>query len=143
MKFKDIMSKDIEVLHQDDTIQTAAQKMRDLNVGFLPVLDNGKLIGVLTDRDLVVRTMADGVRPNKRIEKDFISNPGIYCFDDQEVDSAVQLMQMHQIRRLVVLDRNDGSVVGVVSLGDLAINTPSDTSGEVLQVISGEFVKTH
>ena len=67
----------------------------------------------------------------------------IYCFEDQEVDSAVQLMQMHQIRRLVVLDRIDGDVVGVVSLGDLASNVSSGVFGEVLQDISGGFVKVH
>jgi len=143
MKIADIMTTNVESIQLDESLQAAAQKMRDLNIGFLPVLENGELIGAITDRDLVVRTMAGGMRPNKRIEKDLISAPCIYCFEDQEVESVVQLMQMHQIRRLVVLDRGNGSLAGIVSLGDLAINTPSDTSGEVLQVVSGELLKTH
>jgi len=143
MKLKDIMTSDVEVLHPDDTIQTAAQKMRDRNIGFLPVLEDGDPIGVITDRDLVIRIMADGIKSKAMIGRDILTSPVIYCYEDQEVDSAVQLMQMHQIRRLVVLDRIDGDVVGVVSLGDLASNVSSGVFGEVLQDISGGFVKVH
>jgi CBS domain-containing protein len=85
--------------------------------------------------------MANGMVAETIIGRDLITAPGIYCFDDQQVDQAAQLMQMHQIRRLVVLDRNDGSLVGVVSLGDLAVNTPSDISGEVLQEVSSGLEK--
>ena len=141
MKLRDIMTREVEFLAPDDTVQTAAQKMRLRDIGFLPVLDDGELIGVLTDRDLILRVMAYGTAPDTLIGPDIITAPGVYCFDDQEVDSALQLMQMHQIRRLVVLDRNNGEVIGVISLGDLAANTPSDTSGKVLQEISSAFVK--
>jgi CBS domain-containing protein len=141
MKLKDIMTKEVEILHLDDTVRTAAEKMRFRDVGFLPVLEDGELIGVITDRDLVVRAMANGTASETMIGRDFITAPGIYCFEDQELDSAVNLMVMHQIRRLVILDRNDGSVVGVVSLGDLAVNISSDTSGEVLQEVSSGVEK--
>lgn len=145
MKLREIMTKDVEVLHPDDTVQTAAQKMRDRNIGFLPVLEDGEFIGAITDRDLVVRALADSVKSNTMIGRDLITAPGIYCFDDQDVDTAAQLMREHQIRRLVVLDRKDGSVVGVLSLGDLAANanTALDLSGTILQEVSAGFVKTH
>jgi CBS domain-containing protein len=107
MKLKEIMTKDVEGLHPQDTIQTAAQKMRDRNVGFLPVIEAGDLTGVITDRDLVIRTLADGINSKARIGRELLTSPVIYCFDDQEVDAAARLMQMHQIRRVVVLDQDN------------------------------------
>jgi CBS domain-containing protein len=143
MKIREIMTSEVEVAHPDDTLQTAARKMRDRDIGFLPVMDGGELIGVLTDRDLVLRAMADGLKLNTMVGRDIVTSPGIYCFDDQDVNEAAQLMQGHQIRRLVILSRHDGSVLGVISLGDLAVNSTPDASGEVLQSVSEEFVKTH
>jgi len=143
MKIGEIMTSEVEVVHPDDTLQTAARKMRDRDIGFLPVMDGGELIGVLTDRDLVLRAMADGVKLKTMIGRDIVTSPGIYCFDDQDVNDASQLMQEHQIRRLVILSRHDGSVLGVISLGDLAVNSTPDESGEILQSVSEEFVKTH
>ncbi len=143
MKIREIMTSEVEVVHPDDTLQTAARKMRDRDIGFLPVMDGGELIGVLTDRDLVLRAMADGLKLNTMVGRDIVTSPGIYCFDDQDVNEAAQLMQGHQIRRLVILSRHDGSVLGVISLGDLAVNSTPDASGEVLQSVSEEFVKTH
>jgi CBS domain-containing protein len=143
MKLKEIMTKDVEVLHPQDTIQTAAQKMRDRNVGFLPVIEAGELAGVITDRDLVIRTLADGINSKARIGRKHLTSPVIYCFDGQEVEDAARLMQLHQIRRVVVLDQDNGNVVGIVSLGDLASSTRPDAFGEVLQEITTGFVKTH
>ena len=143
MKVKDIMTKEVEILHMDDTLKTAAEKMRFRDIGFLPVIDDGELIGVITDRDLVVRAMASGLDSKAKIDRDLLTAPGIYCFDDEELDAAANLMEMHQIRRLVILDRKEGNMVGVVSLGDLAVNTSSGTSGEVLQEVSGGLEKVH
>ena len=141
MKIGEIMTAHVEVLHPNDTIQTAAQKMRDQNVGFLPVLENDALIGVITDRDLVVRLLADGVKSKAIIGRDIVTTPALYCFDDQEVEQAAQLMRDHQIRRLVVLDHEHGHVTGIVSLGDLAAHTTLDLAGITLQHVSSEFVK--
>jgi CBS domain-containing protein len=143
MKLKEIMTDQIAVVQADDTVHSAAQKMRDRDVGFLPVLDGGELIGVVTDRDLVTRAVAGGAAPNKMIGLDMVTSPAVYLFDDQSVEEAAQLMREHQIRRLVILNRRDRSVVGVLSLGDLAANSTSAMAGEVLQVLSGGFVKTH
>ena len=136
MKLNEIMTNDVEVIHPTETLQTAAQKMRDRDIGFLPVCDGDQLIGVLTDRDLITRALADGMDAKAMLGRDLATSPAIYCFDDQSIDEAAKLMHDNQIRRLVVLQRGDKRMVGVVSLGDLAINVDDKLTGEVLQSIS-------
>jgi len=135
MKLKEIMTQNVEVIHPDDSLQTAAQKMRDRDIGFLPVCDGDRLIGTVTDRDMIVRVIAEGRDPTTIIGRNLATTPVIYCFEDQSVDEAARIMQENQIRRLVILNR-DKRLVGVVSLGDLARNRPADRSGEVLQSVS-------
>jgi CBS domain-containing protein len=136
MKLREIMTREVEIVHPDDSLQTAAQKMRYRDVGFLPVCDGDRLIGVLTDRDIALRATAEGVDPSKSLSTEWVTNPVVYCFEDQDVDEAAQLMREHQIRRLVILGRDDRRLVGVVSLGDLATNVEEQKSGEVLQEVS-------
>ena len=136
MKLKEIMTQEVEIVHMDDSIQTAAEKMRYRDVGFLPVYDGEQLIGVLTDRDIVIRVMAEGVDPKKSLRQDWITKPVVTCYDDQDVDEAARLMEEHQIRRLVIIGRDDERIVGVVSLGDLAKNVGDKKSGEVLHEVS-------
>ena len=136
MKIKEIMTRTVEVIHPSDTLQNAAEKMRDHDIGFLPVYNGGELIGVLTDRDIVVRAMAKGADPRTMLSWELITSPAIYCFDDQSVDDAMDLMHDHQIRRLVILNRTTKQLAGVVSLGDLAVNVDDKMSAEVLQYIS-------
>ncbi|HXQ32837.1 MAG TPA: CBS domain-containing protein [Anaerolineales bacterium] len=136
MNLREIMTSDVEVIHQADTLQTAAQKMRDRDIGFLPVCDGDRLIGVLTDRDVIVRAIAEGIDSQTMIGRDLVTSPAIFCFEDQSVDEAAKLMHDNQIRRLAVLRRDDKRMVGVVSLGDLAVNIDDKLSGEVLQSIS-------
>ncbi len=135
MKLNEIMTRDVEIVHPDDSLQIAALKMRNRNIGFLPVFDGNRLVGVLSDRDISVRALARGLNSNNLVTGDMVSSPVIYCYEDQDVEEAAQLMQENQIRRLVVLDR-DKRLAGVVSLGDLAMNGSSHLSGEVLQSIS-------
>ena len=136
MKIKEIMTHTVEVIHPSDNLQNAAEKMRNHNVGFLPVYNGGELIGVLTDRDIVVRAMAKGADPRTMLSWEMITSPAIYCFEDQSVDDAIDLMHDNQIRRLVILNRTTKQLAGVISLGDLAINVDDKMSGEVLQYIS-------
>ena len=136
MKLYEVMTTDVEIIHPEDTLQTAAKKMRDRNIGFLPVCDGDRLIGVLSDRDLIVRALADGVDSSAIVGRDLVTSPAIYCFDDQNLDEAAKLMHDNQIRRLVILNRDDKRMVGVISLGDLAINVDDKLSGDVLQSIS-------
>jgi CBS domain-containing protein len=136
MKLKDIMTKEVEVVHPDDSLREAAQKMRVRDIGFLPVCDGDRLVGTVTDRDIVLRSTAEGTDPNTSIGRDLVTSPVVYCFDDQDVKEAAKLMEQHQIRRVAVLSRGDKRLVGVVSLGDIATNGTKETSAEVLQSVS-------
>ena len=136
MKLSEIMTREVEIIQPDDTLQAAAQKMRDHDIGFLPVCDGESLMGVLSDRDLTIRALADGMDINVMLGRDLMTTPAIYCFDDQDVTEAAKIMEENQIRRLVVLSRDDKRLVGVVSLGDLARNGITDLSGQVLQKVS-------
>jgi len=136
MKLSEIMTRNVEVMQPDDSLQSAAKKMRDRNIGFLPVCDGETLIGVLSDRDITIRALAEGMDVSIMLGRDLMTTPAIYCFDDQDVDEAAKLMEENQIRRLVVVDREDKRLVGVISLGDLARHETADLSGQVLQKIS-------
>ena len=136
MKISEIMTREVELVHMDDSLQTAAEKMRFRDIGFLPVYDGEKLIGTLTDRDIVIRATADGAGPNKKLSEDWITKPVVTCYDDQDINEAANLMEDHQIRRLVILGRDDERIVGVVSLGDLATMVDNDTPGDVLEEVS-------
>src|SRR6185503_1508583 len=136
MKLSEIMTREVVVIQPDDSLQSAAKKMRDLNIGFLPVCDGDDLLGVISDRDITIRALADGMDVNIMLGRDLMTVPAIYCFDDQDVNEAAKIMEENQIRRLVVLSRDEKRLVGVISLGDLARNEPTDRSGQVLQKVS-------
>ena len=136
MKLSEIMTRDVIVMQPDDTLQSAAKKMRDHNIGFLPVCDGDTLLGVISDRDITIRALADGMDVSIMLGRDLMTSPAIYCFADQEVGEAAQIMKDNQIRRVVVLDRENKGLAGVVSLGDLARKGTNDLSGEVLQKVS-------
>ena len=132
-KIKDIMSRDVEVVRPDDSLQDAAQKMRTHDVGFLPVCDGQRLIGALTDRDIAIRAVADGKDPKKMKVKD-VANPAVnWCFEDQDVDDAAKMMKDKEIRRIMVIERQGKQLVGVVSVGDLATRASSKDSGSVME----------
>jgi CBS domain-containing protein len=136
VKLNEIMTKDVQVIHPDETLQAAAQKMRDHDIGFLPVCEGDRLVGVVTDRDLALRGIAAGVNSKAMLGRDLMTSPIIYCFDDQDVEEAAKLMEEHQIRRVAVLSRDEKRLVGVVSLGDIANNGTKEMSAEVLQSVS-------
>jgi CBS domain-containing protein len=136
MKLSEIMTRDVEILQPDDTLHLAAQKMRDRDIGFLPVCDGESLMGVLSDRDIAIRALADSMDINVMLGRDLMTTPAIYCFDDQDVTDAAKVMGENQIRRLVILGRENERVVGVISLGDLVRKGITDLSGQVLQKVS-------
>ena len=136
MKVSEIMTRDVELIQPDDTLHVAAQKMRDRDIGFLPVCDGTSLMGVLSDRDIAIRAIAGGMDMTVMLGRDLMTSPAIYAFDDQDVKEAAKIMGENQIRRLVVLSRDDERLVGVVSLGDLARSGITDISGQVLRKVS-------
>ena len=113
MKVKDIMTEEVQVIHPDDSLQAAAEKMSSHDIGFLPVLEADQLVGVITDRDLVLRGIAQGMNSNAMLGRELMTSPVIYCFEDQDVKEAVKLMEESQIRRLVILSRWSTSIVSV------------------------------
>jgi CBS domain-containing protein len=136
MQLKDIMTPEVERLHKDVSIQEVAQKMKAIDAGMIPVYDGDRLVGMVTDRDIALRVAAEGRDPTRTPAHAVMTPEVIYCFEDQTVEEAGQVMEQHQIRRLIVLNR-DKRLVGVVSLGDLATNRKSKKSaGEALSEIS-------
>jgi len=116
---RDIMSRNVEVVSPETNLSEVARRMQKQDVGAIPVCDGKKLRGFITDRDIVTRSLAVGKDPNSTIARDVMTSGIVYCFEDQTVEDAAQLMRNRQIRRLMVLDRNK-NLVGIVSLGDLA-----------------------
>lgn len=136
MKIHDIMTSTVKVARPNESVQCAARAMRTLNVGALPVCDGNRLVGMVTDRDITIRAVADGTDPKETLVKDNMSPEIVYCFEDQDAHEAERIMQERQIRRLPVLDR-DKKLVGIVSLGDLATRThETQTVGETLEKVS-------
>ena len=136
MQLKAIMTPEVEVIHPEVTLQQAAAKMRRLNIGSLPVCDGDRLIGMLTDRDITVRAVAEGCDPITTTIREAMTPDIAYCFDDQDVSEAARLMEQNQIRRLAILNR-DKRLVGVVSLGDLAARThDKKMSGSVMEHVA-------
>jgi len=115
------MTKGAECVRPDASLQEAARRMRDLDVGAPPVCgDNDKLAGMITDRDVAVRAIAEGRDPKATKVRDAMTEGIEYVFEDDDVAEAARKMEQHQIRRLAVLNR-DKRLVGIVSLGDLAV----------------------
>jgi len=142
MKIRDIMTPDVECVWPDDSLQEAALKMKEMDVGPLPVCDRDHIAGMLTDRDITVRAVAEGRDPRSTRVRDVMTRDVISCYEDEDVEEAARLMQARQVRRLLVLNRHQ-RLVGIVSLGKLAAETGDPyRMGEVLQDIS-EPAMTH
>ncbi len=135
-KLKEIMTPQVDTISPDATAEDASTKMKDLNVGAIPVCDEDGLIGMLTDRDLVVRVMAQRRDP-KAVRVGEAMTPEVsYCFEDDDVEKAAHVMSQKQIRRLPILS-NSKKLVGIVSLGDLAVHgMDPKASGGVLEQVS-------
>lgn len=135
MKLKEIMTPDVAIVHRSATLQEVAIKMKDLDVGLIPVCDGDWLCGTLTDRDITVRAMAYGWGPNTPVET-VMTQELVYAFEDEDEENAAKLMEERQIRRLIILN-GDERLVGIVSLGDLATRIRREQlSGEALEKVS-------
>jgi CBS domain-containing protein len=135
MLVKDIMSHDVEFVTNENTLQEAAEKMKDLDVGELPIIVGNEAVGVITDRDIVIRGVAHGLVPNVATVVDAMTEGIIACKEDDTIEEVARTMGSKKVRRLPVMDA-DGKLSGMVSLGDLASNLDKSLVGEVLMEIS-------
>ena len=140
MNVRDVMTPNPKTVELSDTIQEAARIMRDEDTGAVPAVEDGRVVGMVTDRDIVIRAVADG--DWEATIDDIVSDDVVCATADMTTAQAEALMSEHQIRRLPVIDE-DENIVGIVSLGDLAVKEGRDSrTGDTLQSIS-EGVKRH
>jgi CBS domain-containing protein len=136
MQTREIMTQDVKLIHRDTSLKEAAGKMKQFDIGMLPVVDEDKVVGILTDRDIIVRAIAEGKDPDKTRAGDAMSTDVITAYDDQDATEISELMKKNQVRRLVVLN-HDNKITGVFSLGDLATALADmEKKGEVLESVS-------
>ena len=135
MQLSQILTRDVETIGPDTSVREAAQRMRSMDVGSLPVCDGRTLLGMVTDRDLAIRVLAEGRDPNATRVQDAMTPDVCYAFEDDDVQRAAEIMKENQIRRLPVLDR-EKHLVGIVALGDIATTGKDRLSGDALEQIS-------
>lgn len=135
MKIREIMTPDAQCVGPEETLVDAAALMRQLDVGVLPVCNEGAVVGMITDRDIAIRAVAEARAPATTRVREIMSPGTVYVFEDQDVDEVVQVMEDHQIRRAPVMTR-EKKLVGIVSLGDIAVDASASLSGEALKRVS-------
>jgi len=134
MKVSKCMTRDVELVSPTQTIRDAAQMMADLDAGALPVQQDDRLVGMITDRDIAVRAVAQGKSPETPV-RDVMSPELLYCFDDQEIEDVSRNMGEVKVRRLPVVNR-DKRLVGIISIGDLALKEEQTLTGSTIARIS-------
>ena len=129
----EVMTTDVEVVGPEETLRDAARAMADLDVGSLPVCDGRKLIGMVTDRDITIRAVAEGKSADTPVSE-VMTDEVVWCTDTDSVDEVLQQMSDAQVRRIPVVDK-DRQLVGIVALGDIALEEDDDVD-EALRDIS-------
>ena len=136
MIVKDIMTKNVKVIPQTATVRDAAKLMKDIDVGAIPVVEDDRIIGIVTDRDIVLRSTAEGRNPNETRLEEVMTKEFFYCFEEDSVKEAAKVMREKQVRRLPVVNRLH-ELVGILSLGDISVDSGDDKiSGQTLEDIS-------
>ncbi|HVY45056.1 MAG TPA: CBS domain-containing protein [Minicystis sp.] len=136
MHLSEMMTRGVQVIRPDATLREAARRMRDCDVGVLPVCDDNRLLGMITDRDVLIRAVAEGRDPDRTRVRDASTERAIYCHEDDDWRDVARSMRELQIRRMPVLDRKN-RLVGMISIGDLARHANDERmTGDVLEGIS-------
>ena len=136
MQVKEVMTQPVESVSPECTLQHASETMRARNIGALPVCENGRPIGMVTDRDIAVRGVAAGQHPSRATVREIMSEKLISCQTDETIDAALKLMKTQQVRRLPIVDR-DHQLVGILSVGDIAVRVHDDRmTAEVFERVS-------
>ncbi|HEX7076293.1 MAG TPA: CBS domain-containing protein [Hyphomicrobiaceae bacterium] len=135
MKVSEVMHPGVHWVEPGTPILEIAKLMRDQDIGSLPVGENDRLVGMVTDRDIVCRGLAEGFDCSTMTARDVMSSGIIYCRDSEELEDAVRIMEQHEVRRLPVIN-DQKRMVGILSLGDISHAAPRQVSGEVLQSVA-------
>ena len=139
-QIKDVMSPNFKFMAPDSPISQVAQQMRDMDAGFMPLAENDKMIGMITDRDITIRAIAEGKNPAECTARECMTAKTYYCYDDQDVEEICNNMGELQIRRMPVVNR-DKRLVGIVSMGDLAQAASRPNVGQTQQQITAQCCK--
>jgi CBS domain-containing protein len=134
MKVKEAMSNGVQLAHPDQSIREAAQTMIEIDAGVLPVAENDRLVGMITDRDIAVRAVALGKSPDTKV-REVMSGEVLYCFDDEELEHVSRNMSDMKVRRLPVVNR-DKRLVGLISVSDVARHEQPTTVGRLFALVS-------
>ena len=137
MKVKDVMHQGAEWVAPQTPLPEVARKMRDLDIGCIPIGENDRLIGMVTDRDIACRGVANSQDLAKLTARDVMSKGILYCRDSEELEDALRVMEQKQVRRLPVIDDRK-RMVGMLSLGDVADAASHELSGEVMAAVSSD-----
>lgn len=135
MKVITAMHKGAEWLGPDTPVSEVARKMRDLDVGAIPIGENDRLIGMVTDRDIACRAVADGKDCSKMTARDVMTRNIVFCRDDEDVEDALRIMEQKKIRRLPVIN-NKKRMVGMLSIGDISHSLSHELTGEIVSAVS-------
>jgi CBS domain-containing protein len=133
MQIREIMTHDVDIADPNMTINVVAKRMRDDNIGALPVGENDRLVGMVTDRDIVMRAVAEKRSARNTTVREVMSKGICYCFEDDDIEGAAQIMAKHQVRRLPVLNR-DKRLVGVIALADLGRSEDEAAQGALKDI---------
>ena len=143
MLVKELMTRKVELVEPNLSLKEAAEKMKNKDIGALPVGENDRLVGMLTDRDIAIRGVANGKDANQTKVRDCMTSEINYCYEDQTLEEVGKLMMVKKIRRLPVLNKNK-KLVGICSLDDMAVKSGNPKlAGEVLKQISEKENRPH
>jgi CBS domain-containing protein len=134
MRVSEAMTRDVRVANPGQTIRDVAKIMAEIDAGAVPVGENDRLVGIITDRDIAIRAVAVGKGPDTPV-REVMSKEVKYCFEDEDLDHVAKNMGDIQVRRLPVVNR-DKRLVGIVSLGDIAQTEDAETTGETVAAVS-------
>jgi CBS domain-containing protein len=135
MRVNEAMTSDVQIANPNQSIQEAAQTMAAIDAGVLPVGENDRLVGIITDRDIAVRAVAKGLSPSTKVREVMSEGEVMYCYEDEDLEDVAHNMADIKVRRLPVLNRGK-RLVGIISLGDIAVADGPDSVGDAICGIS-------
>jgi len=135
MQVRDVMTAGVRVAEPDEKLPHAAKKMRMQDIGALPVVENRKLVGMVTDRDFVTRAIGANKDITTTEVRDIMSDDCFWCTENEDLGDAVRIMEQNKVRRLPVMNDNK-DIVGMLSLEDVAVHAPASLTGEVLKAVA-------